>query len=127
MHRAALAYLSDMTLLDTVLVAHGYSISGGKFQLGEPRSRALVASARSAPTNGCSMSQDSPSAQGARGLTRGLLYTRGGALAASVAQEGLAWRRRPEPQLINFLGACNLITMCIRRERLSRRSPFRRH
>ena len=33
--------------------------------------------------------QDSPSACGARGLTRGLLYTRAGALVASVAQEGL--------------------------------------
>ncbi|TMB21241.1 MAG: acyl-CoA thioesterase II, partial [Deltaproteobacteria bacterium] len=30
-----------------------------------------------------------PSAQGARGLARGLIYDRGGKLIASVAQEGL--------------------------------------
>ena len=32
---------------------------------------------------------DSPSAQGARGLARGLIFDRGGRLVASVAQEGL--------------------------------------
>ncbi|MGH8040784.1 MAG: acyl-CoA thioesterase II, partial [Rudaea sp.] len=32
---------------------------------------------------------DSPSAQGARGLTRGMIYTRDGKLIASTAQEGL--------------------------------------
>jgi acyl-CoA thioesterase-2 len=32
---------------------------------------------------------DSPSAQSARGLARGLIYDRGGRLVASVAQEGL--------------------------------------
>ena len=38
---------------------------------------------------------DSPSAQGARGMTRGLIYSRDGALVASVAQEGLM-RHRPD-------------------------------
>jgi len=33
--------------------------------------------------------QDSPSASGARGFNRGAIYTREGALVASVAQEGL--------------------------------------
>jgi len=33
--------------------------------------------------------QDSPSASGARGLSRGLIFTRSGQLVASVAQEGL--------------------------------------
>jgi acyl-CoA thioesterase-2 len=32
---------------------------------------------------------DSPSAQGARGLARGQIYTRDGRLVASTAQEGL--------------------------------------
>jgi acyl-CoA thioesterase-2 len=32
---------------------------------------------------------DSPSAQGARGLARGLIYDAAGRLVASVAQEGL--------------------------------------
>jgi acyl-CoA thioesterase-2 len=33
--------------------------------------------------------QDSPAASGARGLNRGLVYTREGVLVASTAQEGL--------------------------------------
>ncbi len=33
--------------------------------------------------------QDSPSASGARGFSRGLIFTRDGRLVASVAQEGL--------------------------------------
>jgi acyl-CoA thioesterase-2 len=33
--------------------------------------------------------QDSPSASGARGMTRGSIYSRSGTLIASVAQEGL--------------------------------------
>jgi acyl-CoA thioesterase-2 len=33
--------------------------------------------------------QDSPSAIGARGLNRGLIYNRAGELVASAAQEGL--------------------------------------
>jgi acyl-CoA thioesterase-2 len=32
---------------------------------------------------------DSPTAQGGRGLARGLVFDRGGALVASVAQEAL--------------------------------------
>jgi acyl-CoA thioesterase-2 len=32
---------------------------------------------------------DSPSASGARGFTRGSIYTRSGRLVASMAQEGL--------------------------------------
>jgi acyl-CoA thioesterase II len=34
-------------------------------------------------------SLDSPTANNARGLARGLIYTRNGTLVASVAQEGL--------------------------------------
>jgi acyl-CoA thioesterase-2 len=36
--------------------------------------------------------QDSPSASGARGMNRGLVYERGGRLVASTAQEGLMRR-----------------------------------
>ena len=40
--------------------------------------------------------QDSPSASGARGLTRGSLFTRSGVLIASVAQEGLIRKKANE-------------------------------
>ena len=38
--------------------------------------------------------QDSPSASGSRGFSRGTLYARDGTLIASVAQEGLMRLRR---------------------------------
>jgi acyl-CoA thioesterase-2 len=37
--------------------------------------------------------QDSPSASGARGFSRGLIFARDGTLVASVAQEGLIRER----------------------------------
>jgi acyl-CoA thioesterase-2 len=40
--------------------------------------------------------QDSPSAAGARGFARGLIFTRDGTLIASVAQEGLIREREDE-------------------------------
>ncbi|MGO4871518.1 MAG: acyl-CoA thioesterase [Roseiarcus sp.] len=87
-HRAALAYLSDMTLLDTALVAHGHTISDGRFQLAS-LDHALWLHRPFRADDWLLYVQDSPNAHGARGLTRGLLYTRAGVLAASVAQEGL--------------------------------------
>lgn len=38
--------------------------------------------------------KESPSAQGGRGLTRGLIFNRDGKLVASVAQEGSVRERR---------------------------------
>ena len=93
-HRAALVYLSDMTLIDTVLVAHGYSIARGGFQTAS-LDHAVWLHRPFRADDWLLYAQDSPSAQGSRGLTRGLLYTREGALAASTTQEGLV-RRRPE-------------------------------
>jgi acyl-CoA thioesterase-2 len=96
-HRAALAYLSDMTLIDTVLVAHGYSLTSGLFQVAS-LDHAIWLHRPFRADEWLLYVQDSPNANGARGLTRGLLYTRDGSLAASVAQEGLIRPRRPSPQ-----------------------------
>jgi acyl-CoA thioesterase-2 len=38
--------------------------------------------------------QDTPSLQGSRGFSRGLIFTQDGKLVASVAQEGLVRLRR---------------------------------
>jgi acyl-CoA thioesterase-2 len=92
-HRAALVYLSDMTLIDTVLVAHGYSIARGQFQTAS-LDHAVWLHRPFRADDWMLYVQDSPTAQGARGLTRGALYTRDGVLAASTAQEGLV-RKRP--------------------------------
>jgi acyl-CoA thioesterase-2 len=93
-HRAALVYLSDMTLIDTVLVAHGYSIARGGWQTAS-LDHAVWLHRPFRADDWLLYAQDTPTAQGSRGLTRGLLYTREGVLAATTTQEGLV-RRRPE-------------------------------
>jgi len=93
-HRAALVYLSDMTLIDTVLVAHGYSIARGQFQTAS-LDHAVWLHRPFRADDWLLYAQESPSAQGSRGLTRGLMYTRDGTLAATTTQEGLVRRRRP--------------------------------
>lgn len=87
-HRAFLAYLSDMSLLDTALVAHGRSIFETGLQVAS-LDHALWFHRPFRADDWLLYAQDSPSTSGARGLTRGLIYTRAGALAASVTQEGL--------------------------------------
>jgi len=98
-HRAALAYLSDMTLLDTALIAHGRSVFHADVQ---PASidHALWLHRPFRADEWMLYVQDSPSASGALGFSRGALYSRSGALIASVAQEGLI-RLKREPT-VNF-------------------------
>lgn len=87
-HRCVLAYASDMTLLDTALFAHGRSIFDPDMQ---PASldHALWFHRAFRADEWLLYAEDSPSASGARGFTRGSLFSRNGALVASVAQEGL--------------------------------------
>ncbi len=87
-HRACLAYLSDLTLLDTALVAHNRSLFDPNLQVAS-LDHALWFHQPFRADDWLLYVQDSPSSSGGRGLTRGLIYTRQGALAASVAQEGL--------------------------------------
>jgi acyl-CoA thioesterase-2 len=93
-HRAALVYLSDMTLIDTVLVAHGYTIMRGQFQTAS-LDHAVWLHRPFRADDWLLYAQETPTAQSSRGLTRGLLYTRDGALAATTMQEGLVRRRLP--------------------------------
>jgi acyl-CoA thioesterase II len=87
-HRAVLAYLSDMTLLDTALVAHGRTIFEPDLQVAS-LDHALWFHRPFRADEWLLYAQDSPNSAGARGLTRGLIYGRDGSLVASVAQEGL--------------------------------------
>jgi len=91
-HRAALAFLSDMTLLDTGLAAHGFSVSDPEFQVAS-LDHALWFHRPCRADEWLLYVQDSPNSGGSRALTRGLLYSRAGALVASVALEGLIRRR----------------------------------
>ncbi len=89
LYRAAiLAYLSDMTLLDAALYAHGTSIFDQSLQVAS-LDHAMWFHRPFELDDWLLYTQDSPSASGARGMTRGSLFTRSGVLIASVAQEGL--------------------------------------
>ncbi len=87
-HRAVLSYLSDLTLLDTALIAHNSSIFQPGLQVAS-LDHALWFHRPFKADEWLLYTQDSPNAVGARGLTRGLIYAQDGTLVASVAQEGL--------------------------------------
>ncbi len=85
---AILAYLSDMTLLDTSLHPHGRSIFDRDLQVAS-LDHAMWFHRPFKLDDWLLYTQDTPSASGARGFNRGAFYTRDGILVASVAQEGL--------------------------------------
>jgi acyl-CoA thioesterase II len=92
-HRCALAYASDLSLLDASLVPHGRTLFENSIM---PASldHALWFHRPFKADEWLLYAQDTPSATGARGFARGLIFTREGALVASVAQEGLIRERR---------------------------------
>lgn len=93
-HRCVLAYASDYTLLDTSLVPHGRSVTEETIQAAS-LDHALWFHRPFRADEWLLYAQDSPSASGARGFARGLVFARSGELVASVAQEGLIRRARP--------------------------------
>lgn len=88
LHQCVLAYASDMTLLDTALIAHGRMLFDPDLQMAS-LDHALWLHRPFRADEWLLYSQDSPSAQGARGFCRGSVFTAAGELVASVAQEGL--------------------------------------
>jgi acyl-CoA thioesterase-2 len=93
-HRAVLAYLSDMTLLDTALVSHGRSVFDGTLQVAS-LDHVLWFHRPFRADQWMLYDQESPNASGARGLCRGALYSQDGQLIASVMQEGLIRQKAP--------------------------------
>jgi len=93
-HSAVLAYLSDMTLLNTALMAHGRVIFDPALQVAS-LDHALWLHRPFRADGWLLYAQDSPNAHGARAFTRGEIFTRDGRLVASVAQEGLIRLRSP--------------------------------
>lgn len=85
---AVLAYLSDMTLLDTSTFAHGRGLFDPDIQAAS-LDHAMWFHRPCSLDDWLLYTQDSPSTSGSRGFTRGALYARDGTLVASVAQEGL--------------------------------------
>lgn len=88
LHRALLAYASDFHLLGTATFPHGISYYHPNVQMAS-LDHALWFHRPFRADDWLLYSIDSPSAQGARGLARGQVFDRDGALVASTAQEGL--------------------------------------
>ncbi len=91
LHRSLLAYVSDFSLLDTALMPHGLSfISAGMVMASIDHAMWFHRPVR--VDDWLLYSTDSPSASGARGFTRGSIFSRDGRLVASTCQEGLMRR-----------------------------------
>jgi acyl-CoA thioesterase-2 len=88
LHQALLAYASDFYLLGTTTFPHGISYYQPNVQMAS-LDHAMWFHRPFRVDDWLLYSLDSPTAQNARGLARGLIYTRDGTLVASVAQEGL--------------------------------------
>jgi acyl-CoA thioesterase-2 len=88
LHRSMLAYASDFHLIGTAMLPHGISYLQHNVQVAS-LDHALWFHRPFRVDEWLLYSCDSPSAQGARGLTRGLIFARDGRLVASTAQEGL--------------------------------------
>jgi acyl-CoA thioesterase-2 len=92
-HRCVLAYASDLTLLDTALLAHQRSVFDRNI-MAASLDHALWIHRPFRADEWLLYSQDSPNLHGARGFARGLIFAADGTLVASVAQEGLLRERR---------------------------------
>lgn len=93
LHRAMLAYLSDLYLMGTALMPHGTTFWSGDL-VGASLDHAFWWHAPARADEWLLYVMDSPRSAGGTGLNRGSLFTRDGVLAASVVQEGLMRRRR---------------------------------
>ncbi len=88
LHVCVLTYASDMTLLDSVLLAHGLSWLDGSIK-GASLDHAMWFHRPFRADEWLLYAQESPTSGGGRGLARGELFTRDGELVVSVVQEGL--------------------------------------
>ncbi|MCE7480859.1 MULTISPECIES: acyl-CoA thioesterase [Actinomycetes] len=86
LHRAALAYLSDMSIQESILRAHGvpWAMPGLKVA---SLDHAMWWHRPARVDEWLLYVQESPNARGGRGLATGRIYTHDGDLAASVTQE----------------------------------------
>jgi acyl-CoA thioesterase-2 len=86
--RLRVAFASDMTLLDSTLLAHGLAWGTGDV-IGASLDHAMWFHRPFRADEWWLYDQESPWTGAARGLSRGSIYTRDGQLAVSVVQEGL--------------------------------------
>ncbi|MFT3792782.1 MAG: acyl-CoA thioesterase II [Rudaea sp.] len=88
LHRAMLAYASDFNLIGTAMLPHGISWLTGQAQLAS-LDHAMWFHRPFRADEWLLYALDSPTAQGARGLARGQVFSADGRLVASTAQEGM--------------------------------------
>ena len=86
LHRAALAYLSDMSIQESILRAHGLSWATPGLKVAS-LDHAMWWHRPGRVDDWLLYVQESPNARGGRGLATGRIYDREGRLVASVAQE----------------------------------------
>jgi len=88
LHRAMVAYASDFNLIGTAMLPHGISWLNGNVYLAS-LDHAMWFHRPFRADEWLLYSLDSPTAQGARGLARGQIFSADGRLVASTAQEGM--------------------------------------
>ena len=88
LHRAALAYVSDYSILEPIQRRHGISWATPGIRVAS-LDHAMWWHRFARVDEWLLYLQESPSASGGRGLSLGRIYTREGVLVASVAQEGM--------------------------------------
>jgi len=93
-HQSVLAYASDYGLLGAALLPHALSFQMPTLQAAT-LDHVLWFHRPFRADEWLLYTMDSPSAAGARGFTRGSIFSRDGRLVASVAQEGLIRIREP--------------------------------
>jgi acyl-CoA thioesterase II len=88
LHRAALAYASDYSILEPILRRHGHSWATPGLKMAS-LDHAMWWHRFARVDEWLCYVQESPAAGGGRGLSMGRIFTRDGILVASVAQEGM--------------------------------------
>ena len=96
LHVCLMTYVSDLTLLDSVLLGHGLSWVDGR-TTGASLDHAMWFHRTFRADRWLLYAQESPVAYGGRGLARGQVFTAEGQLVVSVMQEGLI---RTTPRVI---------------------------
>ncbi|MES9806670.1 acyl-CoA thioesterase II [Streptomyces cinereoruber] len=95
LHVCLATYVSDMTLLDSVLLAHGRGGWAVGDVVGASLDHAMWFHRPFRADEWLLYDQESPSAAGGRGLGQARIWTRDGKLAISVIQEGVVRVPRP--------------------------------
>nr|WP_249804536.1 acyl-CoA thioesterase II [Bradyrhizobium sp. 23] len=93
LHMSALAYASDLSLLDAVMARYGRTLFDGRM-VSASLDHAMWFHRPFRADEWLLYAKDSPSAQSGRGFARGMIFKSDGTLIASVAQEGSVRERR---------------------------------